>query len=212
MTSMNKGRLTIFTSYTPGAGKSYLMMSEAQKRKQQGKNIAIGFVNEEHRSSSALSLNPDNHRNYSLKKLLLQRPHIVLLDEMGMSGKNVDKRSFVYEDIHELIENGIDVYTTTNLKRFEGVNPLFKQVTGIGIRKTIPDSFLDKAYKICFLDRSPELMLQDFLEGKFFDEKYSDSKVMKKNFNIDVLRQYRDISIHFLKEKYPQKTVFLERK
>lgn len=222
-----KGKLTIFISYTPGAGKSYIMAKRAAEEKSHGKNVVVGFFNSSHRDVEHLLNN--NHRDaesflnsshrdaenflsqksrYSLAELISQAPDIVVMDEMGMHGVNADEDTFVYNDIEELLNGGIDVYTTANLKRFESANPLFKQVTGIGVRKTVPDKFLEMADSIVFVDREIDSMIQDFEEGRLFNKKYRDSKIMRKNFQQETLEAYRDISLEYL-IKYENKVEIL---
>lgn len=221
-----KGKLTIFTSYTPGAGKSYLMVSKAIEEKAAGKRVIVGFLNDSHRGISHmpaddgfcqeikekhLQMVPGAHKiKYSLKEMIAEKPDLVIMDEMGMSGINTDGSTFVYEDIEKLLNAGIDVYSTANLKRFEGANPLFKQATGIGIRKTVPDRFLEMADGIFFIDRDPDRMIEDFNTGKLFNEKYMKSKIMRKNFREKTLTDYRDISKQYLK-KYEDKVKIVTR-
>lgn len=193
--------LTIFTSYTPGAGKSYAMVQKAMEEKAKGKNVVIGFLHGGHRDiTKILQSNGmrerDSGNGMNLMEILAKKPDLVILDEMGMKVKH---HGFVYDIIEELLKRGVDVYTSVNLKRFSGINPKFKEVTGIAIRNTIPDRFLDMAGQVYFVDRDPELMIRDFELGKLFDEKYMNSRIMQKNFKKETLEAYRDVSIEYLK-------------
>lgn len=196
--------LKIFTSYTPGAGKSYLMLQRAMEERKSGKKVFVGYFNRKHRDMSKLPWREDMKRcSVSIKKkddidfIVRERPDIVVMDEMGMQ---VTKNVFVYNIIEVLLENEIDVYTSANLKRFQSVNTLFRKISGIGIRTTIPDYFLDIAEEIIFVDRRPELLKEDFESGKLFGEKYMKSKIMKKNFRLENLISYRELSIDYLKD------------
>lgn len=194
--------LTIFTSYTPGAGKSYAMVQKAMEEKAKGRNVVIGFLHGGHRDVTKIledhGINQAEYsgRGLSLCDILAKNPDLVIMDEMGMKVKN---HGFVYDVIEELLQKGVDVYTSTNLKRFNSVNTSFKEVTGIAIRNTIPDKFLDMADEIYFIDREPELMIEDFRSGKLFDEKYMKSRIMQKNFRKETLEAYRNVSIEYLK-------------
>lgn len=211
---MRKGKLTIFTSYTPGAGKSYLMVSKAMERRAEGLNVVIGFLNGRHRELDRLQ--KDNgiieagSKRYSLLEIMAKSPDLVVMDELGMHHLNVDEKSFVYEDVEKLLRAGIDVYASTNLKKFENINPKFKRITGIGVKKPIPDKFLDEACHIYFVDRDPELMIKDFKSGSLFGERYMKTKIMNKNFEYETLCAYRDVSKKCL-EKYEHKISFVER-
>lgn len=211
---MKKGKLTIFTSYTPGAGKSYLMVSKAMEKRIEGMNVVIGFLNCRHREIDSLlednGITELESKRYSLAEIISKSPDIVVMDEMGMHHINRDEPSFVYEDIERLLQEGIDVYASTNLKKFKKLNPLFKNITGIGVKKPIPDYFLEMAEHIYFVDREPELMVKDFESGELFGERYMKTKIMNKNFQYDTLCSYRKLSKKCL-EKYNYKTSIVER-
>ena len=193
--------LTIFTSYTPGAGKSYAMIQKAMEEKANGKNVVIGFLHGGHRDVTKTlednGIEQWDYRGKGLKhsEILQKAPDLVVLDEMGMKVRNF---GFVYDLIEDLLNRGVSVYTSVNMKRFESVNPLFKDVTGIAIRNTIPDRFISMADEIYFIDREPELMIRDFESGNLFGEKYMKSRIMKKNFQLDTLKKYREISLEYL--------------
>ncbi|MCI9566126.1 MAG: hypothetical protein HFG30_09040 [Eubacterium sp.] len=194
--------LTIFTSYTPGAGKSYAMVQKAIEERKKGRNVVVGFLHSGHRDISKILEDNDiqgrdSGKGMSLIEILEKKPDLVVMDEMGMKVKN---QGFVYQVIEELLARGIDVYTSSNLKRFESINPSFKRVTGIAIRNTIPDRFLDMAEEIYFIDRAPELMIKDFESGMLFDENYMNSRIMKRNFKKETLESYRGVSIEYLKK------------
>lgn len=191
----------IFTSYTPGAGKSYAMVQKAMEEKAKGRKVLVGFLHGEHRDvTTILKDNAIEQWDYNagglkLCDILERKPDLVVMDEMGMKVKGY---GFVYDVIEQLLKNGVDVYTSTNLKRFESANPFFKEVTGIAIKNTIPDRFLSMADEIYFIDREPEFMIRDFQAGQLFDEKYMKSRIMQKNFRKETLERYREISLEYL--------------
>lgn len=205
-----RGKLIIFTSYTPGAGKSYLMVSEAVKQQESGKNVVIGFLNGKHRDIQNIPGNNAEEYKLSMEEVLLENPDVVVLDELGMRGINTEKRTYIYQDAEEFLSKGIDVYASANLKKFQSANPYFKNVTGIGMKRTIPDRLLENAESIVFMDREPELMLKDFESGALFGERYMKSKIMQKNFRLETLVNYRKISKEYL-ERYADKVRIVTR-
>ena len=215
MNSTSRGKLYLFTSYAPGAGKSYLMVERAVLQKAKGKRIIIGFLNSDHRDIDEILIDHHVrrkfHKKYSLRKILEFHPDLVVMDEMGMRGRNRDRKSFVYEDIEILLNHGIDVYASANLKRFEQMNPKFKQITGIGIRSSIPQHFLDIAYQICFIDYGPEQMRADFQSGILFDKEEMDSKIMQKNFQLETLKAYRSLCLEILEKQFAGKLEIYQR-
>lgn len=206
-----KGKLTIFTGYSPGVGKTYIMLKEAYK--QYGDSVVIGFLNQkQRRQPECYGKEGDSSVRYSIEDIVTKYKksnYVVVMDEMGMSGRELTHRSFIYEDIERILEEGIDVYTSTNLKRFKEINSLFKSISGIGVKKTIPDYFLEIAERIVFVDRKPELLEQAYNSGKLFDRKNQNSNIMRKNFQINILREYRNISFDILK-KYGDKVEITE--
>ena len=115
----------------------------------------------------------------------------------------------IYEDIEKILNAGINVYTSTNLKRFQNVNSSFKEISGIGVKKTIPIRFLEMADRIVFVDRKPELLENDYKTGELFCNKNQNSRIMQKNFNPEILKKYRVISLEILKE-YRNKIEIIE--
>lgn len=193
--------LKIFMSYTPGAGKTYLMVSKAIEESRKGRKVVIGFLNAGHRDIGK-TLKDNGIENFDKKGLNYDRiislnPDVVVLDEMGMK---IRSGGFVYDRVKKLLDAGIDVYTSANLKRFSGVNEKFRAVTGIAAKTTIPDEFLEIAQEIYFVDRDPEKMAEDFDEGILFSDKYKDSRIMKKNFELNTLVQYRKVALEYLSE------------
>lgn len=217
MNSINSksGKLYIFTSYTPGAGKSYLMLEKALERKVQGEKVEVAFIYGKHRDFTTLleGNGVSNYKGgkYSLTDIIGKNPKVVVLDEMGVRGANKDKKTFVYEDIEKLLELGIDVYTSVNLKRFEGINPIFKNITGLTVKTKLPDRLLECAHKIYFVDRTPDNMKHDYEKGQLFDERHMNSSVMKKNFDLNTLEQYRKVSLEYLEEHYNDKLILFKR-
>lgn len=205
--------LKIFTSYTPGAGKSYAMLEKAMAEQAKGKKVLIGFLNGGHRNIELIK--EKNHidsaiyngKGFSYKQILEEKPDIVVLDEMGMRSKN---HGYIYEIIELLLDNNIDVFTSINIKRFDSINPEFKKISGIGVKNMVPSKFLDMADEIYFIDRRPELMIRDFKNGNLFNKRYMKSGIMKKIFRRDILESYRKVSLEILK-KYGDKVTVVER-
>ena len=193
--NIKKGRLTIYTSYSPGAGKTHIMLRDALQN--YGEKVVIGFLNGKERKIKGSNIKPVHH--YSLEKIVSKYnfENVVIMDEMGMGGKCEDDKSFIYEDIEKILNAGINVYTSTNLKRFQNVNSSFKEISGIGVKKTIPIRFLEMADRIVFVDRKPELLENDYKNGELFCNKNQNSRIMQKNFNPEILKKYRVISLEY---------------
>ena len=215
MESTSRGKLYIFTSYTPGAGKSYRMVAMACENEE---NVMVGFLNSAHRDMTKLLEDYDvalgDFSKYSVNGILAEKPDAVIFDELGMVSRNRDSRrlrkksgqkhdkydTFIYNDIDTILNAGINVYASANLKRFESANPVFKEITGIGVKTKVPDEYLEKADEIVFIDREPDLMIADYEDGKLFVDKYMKSKIMQKNFLPETLTKYREVSLKYLEQ------------
>ena len=173
------------------------------EEKIKGKNVIVGFLHGGHRDvtkileDNGINQWEYNGRGLKLCEILEKNPDLVIMDEMGMKVRNC---GFVYDVIEALLQKGVDVYTSTNLKRFDSINPCFKEVTGIAVKNTIPDRFLYMADEIYFIDREPEKMIEDFWQGKLFDKRYMESRIMQKNFKKKTLERYRKISLEYLEK------------
>ena len=224
MESTSRGKLYIFTSYTPGAGKSYRMVATACENE---KNVVVGFLNSAHRDMAKLLEDYDiaigDFSKYSVNGILAENPDAVIFDELGMMSRNRDSRrlrkkhvskekreAFIYNDIDTILEAGINVYASANLKRFESANPVFKEITGIGVKTKVPDKYLQEADEIIFIDREPELMIADYEDGSLFVDKYMKSKIMQKNFRPETLTKYREASLKYL-EQFGDKVKVVQR-
>ncbi len=210
-----RGKLYIFTSYTPGAGKSYRMVATACENED---NLMVGFLNSAHRDMTKLLKDYDvaigDFSKYSVNGILTESPDAVIFDELGMVSRNKDSRrlrkkhgnkekkydTFIYNDIDIILNAGINVYASANLKRFESANPVFKAITGIGVKTKVPDVYLEKADGIIFVDREPDLMIADYEDGSLFVDKYMKSKIMQKNFLPETLTKYREASLEYLEQ------------
>ena len=219
MSENKKGKLYIFTSYTPGAGKSYRMVATACEQEE---NVTVGFLNSAHRDMAKLLDDYDvaigDFSKYSVFGIINESPDAVIFDELGMISRNKDSRrlrkkhgnkekkheTFIYNDIDTILNAGINVYASANLKRFESANPVYKAITGIGVKTKVPDEYLEKADKIIFIDREPDLMIADYEDGQLFVDKYMKSKIMQKNFLPETLIKYREASLKYL-EQYGDK-------
>ncbi len=215
MENTGRGKLYIFTSYTPGAGKSYRMVDTAFKQEER---VMVGFLNSAHRDMTKLledcEVEMDDFSRYSVNGILTENPDAVVFDELGMISRNKDSRrlrkkhgnrerksdTFIYNDIDTILDAGINVYASANLKRFESANPVFKAITGIGVKTKVPDKYLEEAEKIIFVDREPDKMIADYEDGSLFVDKYMKSKIMQKNFRPETLEKYREASLDYLKQ------------
>ncbi|MBC7473090.1 MAG: sensor histidine kinase KdpD [Candidatus Sericytochromatia bacterium] len=199
-----KGHLKIFLGYAPGVGKTYSMLEEGNKLKQKGKNVVIGIVETHKRQETeAMILNLDiiprkeiEYKNIFLsemdvEKIISLKPDLVLVDELAHSNPPMSKHPKRYQDIEEILENNIDVYTTVNIQHFESVNDVISQISDIRVSETLPDLFLDRADEIEIIDVPIEELHDRLKEGKVYIPEQAERAI--ENFfsrhNLTALRE-----------------------
>lgn len=174
-------RFKIFFGFAPGVGKTYRMLQVARDLVAEGVEVVIGDVETHGRYDTAgLALGlevlprralPDRGRvreEFDLDAALARRPKILLLDELAHAnapGSRHDKR---WQDVLELLDAGIEVYTTLNVQHVESLNDVVAQITHVQVRETVPDSVLERADEIELVDVAPEEVLQRLREGKVY--------------------------------------------
>jgi two-component system sensor histidine kinase KdpD len=176
-----RGRLKIFLGAAPGVGKTYEMLRQAQKRRQEGVDVVIGLVETHGRAETeslvqGLELVPLRTVEYKnrtlyemdLDAILARRPKLALVDELAHTNAPGSRHAKRYLDLEELLAAGIDVYTTLNIQHVESLNDVVAQITRIRVRETVPDLVLDKADEIEVIDLTPEDLVERLKEGKVY--------------------------------------------
>ena len=202
-----RGKLKIFLGAAPGVGKTYAMLQAAQAKMNDGVDVVVGVV-ETHgrRETEALlkgfELVPRLRAEYKgrtldemdLDAVLARRPGLVLVDELAHTNAPGSRHAKRYSDIEELIEAGIDVYTTLNIQHVESLNDVVAKVTRIRIRETVPDRILDRADDIEVIDLSPEDLIHRLREGKVYVPEQA-ARAIKHFFSPGNLTALRELAL-----------------
>ena len=176
-----RGRLKIFFGMCPGVGKTYAMLEAAQQRKTEGLDLVVGVVETHGRLETlalvaGLEVIPRKQIDYrgvtltemDIDAILARRPKLVLVDELAHTNAPGARHPKRYQDVLELLDAGIDVYSTLNVQHLESRNDLVQQFTGVAVRETVPDSMLDQADSIELIDITPDGLRQRLTEGKVY--------------------------------------------
>ena len=176
-----KGRLKIFLGYAPGVGKTYAMLQEAHVLKTRGEDVVAGII-ETHKRAETQALLADleviprrqlTYENLILEELdidavLARKPSVVLIDELAHTNAPDSRHPKRFQDVEELLDSGIDVYTTVNIQHYESQVDVIEKITGIAMQETIPDSILDRADEVQVIDIPLEELSQRLKEGKVY--------------------------------------------
>ncbi len=201
------GKLKIFLGYAAGVGKTYAMLEAARKRKTDGRDVVVGYVESHGRAETdalleGLEIIPRRQIPYAgvtlqemdIDAILARKPQIVLVDELGHSNAPGSRHEKRWQDVEEILEAGIDCYTTVNIQHFESLNDVVAQITGITVRETVPDRLLDLAFEIKLIDIPPEDLIQRLNEGKVYVPDQA-AQAIEKFFRPGNLMALRELSL-----------------
>lgn len=208
-----KGKLKIFLGMAAGVGKTYAMLEEAQKLKSEGVDIIVGSVATHGRQETAkllqgLEIVPEKWIKYKdavfeeldIDAILKRKPQIVIVDELAHSNVPGSRHPKRWQDVMEILDNGIDVYTTLNVQHIESLKDVVEHIAGITIRETVPDIIVDQAAFIELVDLTPHELLRRLKEGKVY---LGDQSAIAAShfFQEDRLTALREIVLRLAAEK-----------
>ncbi|WP_430457889.1 DUF4118 domain-containing protein [Rheinheimera sp.] len=201
------GQLKIFLGASPGVGKTCAMLEAARERQQQGVSVLVGLIETHGRSHTAALLSdfavlPRREVQYQgqlltefdLDAALTQQPKLILVDELAHSNIPGSRHKRRYQDIAELLAAGIDVYTTMNIQHVASLNDLVLQVSGVRVRETVPDQFIDDAHQLVFVDLEPAHLLQRLEQGKVYLGDFA-TQAQQQFFQLETLTALREMAI-----------------
>ncbi|MDI7860498.1 sensor histidine kinase KdpD [Rhizobiaceae bacterium n13] len=176
-----RGKLTVFLGAAPGVGKTYAMLTRARRLRQDGTDIVVGLVETHGRDETAallegLEILPRlevNHRGkileeFDLDAALARKPRIIVVDELAHSNPADSRHPKRYQDIEELIDAGIDVWTALNIQHLESLSEVVAQIAGVPVRERVPDTVLARADEVLLVDLPPAELIQRLNEGKVY--------------------------------------------
>lgn len=176
-----RGKLKIFFGAVAGVGKTYSMLEEASHRKKDGVDVVVGVVETHKRFETealleGLEVLPRKSilyknieiKEFDLEAALVKHPSLILVDELAHTNAPGSRHAKRWQDVDELLEAGINVYTTLNVQHCESMNDLVAQITRVIVHEMVPDAFLEKADEIELVDIPPEELLKRLKEGKVY--------------------------------------------
>ncbi len=209
----SRGQLKIFLGMSAGVGKTFSMLEAAQRLKKQGKDVVVGSIYTHGRVETAALLDglkviPEKKLNYrgieinelDLDEILKIKPEIVLVDELAHSNVPGSRHPKRWQDVLEILDNGIDVYTTLNVQHIESLKDVVENITSIDIRETVPDSIIEGAVSIELIDLTPTDLLIRLKEGKVYlaDKSKTAAQFF---FQEDRLTALRELVLRYTAEK-----------
>src|SRR5277367_1317491 len=208
-----RGKLKVFFGMCPGVGKTFAMLRAAQQELRDGVDLLIGVVETHGRAETeallvGLPLLPRKeiaYRNVALTEMdleaiLVRKPQLVLVDEFAHTNAPGSRHPKRYQDVVELLDSGIDVYTTLNVQHIESRADAVRQITGATVHETVPDSVFELADQIELIDLTPEALRERLQEGKVYlgDRATAAAEGFFKDTHLTALRE---LALRFVAER-----------
>jgi two-component system sensor histidine kinase KdpD len=175
------GRLKVFLGAAAGVGKTYAMLEAARERRREGVDVVVGVAETHGRRETeallhgleVLPRHEVQHRGITLKEFdldgaLARRPALILVDELAHTNAPASRHDKRWQDVHELLSAGIDVFTTVNVQHLESVNDVVVRITHVRVRETIPDRVVEQAAEVELVDLPPDELLKRLASGKVY--------------------------------------------
>lgn len=179
--SSERGKLKIFLGAAPGVGKTYALLTEACALRKQGIDIIIGSLDSNGRENieallKTIECTPqitENVNGYTCARLdveaiIKRHPQMVVIDEMAATNSPNAQNHKRWQDIDEILDHGIDVYSALNVQHIDSLNAVVARITGIEFKETVPDSFFERADEIRLVDLPPDDLIERFKQGKIY--------------------------------------------
>ena len=217
-----RGHLKVFIGMAPGVGKTYRMLQEGAAEADSGRDVVVGYLETHGRAETlaqaeGLEIVPRRQETYrgtpleemDLPAVLARKPELCLIDELAHTnapGLEHEKR---YEDVRDVLDAGIDVFSTVNVQHLESLNDQVTQLTGAHVRETIPDEVLAMADEIVLIDVTPETLIARLRAGKVYRPERVQA-ALNNFFKIENLAALRETALRQVAEDVEVKRLVRE--
>jgi two-component system sensor histidine kinase KdpD len=212
-----RGHYKIFLGMAAGVGKTYRMLQEGQAEQAAGRDVVIGYLEPHDRPETAaqaagleeLPRRSVEYRGHTVDEMDLpaifrRAPQLCLIDELAHSNAPGVEHAKRYQDIEDVLDAGIDVYSTVNIQHHETLNDRVYELTGVRVRETFPDSVLASADEIVLLDLTPEALTQRLRDGKIYPRERI-ATALDSFFKVENLSALRELALREVAEDVESK-------
>jgi two-component system, OmpR family, sensor histidine kinase KdpD len=217
-----RGHLKVFIGMAPGVGKTYRMLQEGAAEADNGRDVAIGYLEPHGRAETLaqaeslelISRRPVIYRGTPLREMdlpavLARKPELCLIDELAHTNAPGVEHEKRYEDVRDVLEAGIDVFSTVNVQHLESLNDQVTQLTGARVRETIPDEVLSMADEVVLIDLTPEALIARLRAGKVYPAERVPA-ALNNFFKIENLAALRETALRQVAEDVEVKRLVRE--
>jgi two-component system, OmpR family, sensor histidine kinase KdpD len=215
--SVSRGRYKVFLGMAAGVGKTYRMVQEGHAEALAGHDVVIGYLEPHGRVDTlaqavGLEVVPRRfvrYRDTVLEELdvpavLRRDPELCLIDELAHTNAPGSTHAKRYEDIAEVLDAGIDVYSTVNVQHLESLNDQVAELTGTRVRETVPDAVLASADDVVLIDITPNSLIERLVAGKVYPQERVQS-ALNNFFKIENLSALREVALRQVAEEVEAK-------
>jgi two-component system, OmpR family, sensor histidine kinase KdpD len=209
---MARGHHKIFLGMAAGVGKTYRMLQEGQAEAEAGRDVVIGYLEPHDRPSTVaqaegldtlprrgISYRGNRVEDMDLTGILRRRPELCLIDELAHTNAPGGSHEKRYEDVSDVLDAGIDVYSTVNVQHLESLNDQVCELTGIRVRETVPDAVLASADEVVLVDVTPQSLIERLLAGKVYRPD-AIQPALDNFFKIENLSALREVALRQVAE------------
>src|SRR5271165_7199815 len=217
-----RGHLKVFIGMAPGVGKTYRMLQEGRAEADNGRDVVIGYLESHGRAETlaqaeGLPIIPRREVVYrgtplqemDLRAVLERNPELCLIDELAHTNAPGVEHEKRYEDVRDVLEAGIDVFSTVNVQHLESLNDQVTQLTGSRTRETIPDEVLSMADEVVLIDLTPEALIARLKAGKVYRPERVQA-ALNNFFKIENLAALRETALRQVAEDVEVKRLVRE--
>lgn len=205
----SRGKLTVLLGAAAGVGKTYTMLELAHEMLEDGMDVVIGWITTHNRPETqrmveglpCLSVKEMEYQGEILREMdidaiLERRPKVVLVDELAHRNMPGSRHVRRFQDVEELLNAGIDVYTTLNIQHIESLNDIVAQITGVTVLETVPDRIVEQADQVQLIDVPPNELIKRLKEGKIHMPMQAEVS-LKKFFRPGNINALRELALRF---------------
>jgi two-component system sensor histidine kinase KdpD len=202
-----RGKLRIFFGYAAGVGKTYAMLEAAQREKAAGMDVVVGYVEPHGRPETTalvkgleelptrtVAYRGVTLREFDLDAALKRQPGLILVDELAHTNAEGSRHQKRWQDVQELLEAGIDVFSTLNVQHIESLNDVIAQITGVTVRETLPDSVIEQADDLELIDITADELIERLEAGKVYVPAQAE-RAIRNYFQKSNLSALRELSL-----------------
>src|SRR3954471_465405 len=217
-----RGRHKVFLGMAAGVGKTYRMLQEGQAEAENGRDVVIGYLEPHRRPDTAaqaarLEVVPRRRIVYKdvpleeldLPAILTRAPELCLVDELAHTNAPGFAHPKRYDDVHDILDAGIDVFSTVNVQHLESLNDQVTELTGTRVRETLPDGVLGTADEVVLVDLTPEALIQRLRMGKVYPGERVEA-ALNGFFKLENLAALREVALRQVAEDVEAKRLTLE--